>query len=47
MEENNKNFLAAVHPELEIFSRIPPEIPPEVESQPLVERERQPSRQNS
>jgi hypothetical protein len=48
VEENNKHFLAAMHPELEIFSRTP-EIAPEV-SQPAhtePEREKQPAGQNS
>ena len=46
MAENNKNFLAAMHPELEIFSRISPEI--DVVTQAHPEKEGQPvSRQNS
>jgi len=49
VEENNKKFLAAVHPELEIFSKISPEIGPEVsqatqlEVHASAEQERQPS----
>jgi hypothetical protein len=51
VEENNKNFLAAVHPELEILSKISPEIGPEVSQAAQVHasavQERQPSLKNS
>jgi hypothetical protein len=45
VEENNKNFLAAMHPELEIFSKISPETAPQPLAEP--EREKPPSKQNS
>ncbi|KAF8805609.1 hypothetical protein BYT27DRAFT_7192382 [Phlegmacium glaucopus] len=47
VEENNKKLLAALHPELEIFSRISPEVPVDV-TQAHGGREGQPvSRQSS